>query len=136
MIVWRDAYNVGVKKVDDQHQELVKRMNDFMDACAQQKGKEKVVETLVFLKEYTLKHFSDEEDLMRDTKFAGYEAHRREHESFIGVIDDLLNRVRNHGLSILTTIQLNRILVDWLLNHIQKNDAKIGEYIRNRSATA
>ena len=54
MITWRDTYNVGVRQIDDQHQELVHRLNDFMEACTNQKGKEKIKETLYFLKAYTL----------------------------------------------------------------------------------
>lgn len=132
MITWRDTYNVGVKQIDDQHQELVQRLNEFMEACTNQKGKEKIQETLGFLKAYTVEHFRDEEKLMSSVKYPELPAHKKEHDDFVRVIDDLLEQVNAQGISILTTIKLNRTLVDWLINHIQRNDGKVGEFIRQQ----
>lgn len=136
MITWRDDLNIGVGVVDEQHQELVRRMNDFMTACTQQKGKEVIVNTLNFLASYVIQHFTDEEKLMAANNYPGLEAHRKEHERFVADVDALLEQVRNMGPSALTTIKLNRTLVDWLLNHIQKLDQVFGAYLKDRSATA
>lgn len=136
MIVWRDSFNIGVDSIDTQHQELVVRLNDFMDACTQQKAKEKIEETLEFLKAYTVEHFHDEEQLMKDAGYPGYELHKKEHVDFVQTIDHLLGQVQNQGTSILTTLKLNRMLVDWLLNHIQRNDVKVGDFIKRQSASA
>ena len=38
MISWRETYNIGVDEVDQQHQELVVKLNEILDACIQQKG--------------------------------------------------------------------------------------------------
>lgn len=130
VIIWRDSYNVGVKLIDEQHQELVVRLNDFMEACTQQKAKEKIEETLEFLKTYTIGHFQDEEELMKNVHYPEYEEHKKEHDSFIQVIEQLIEQVKGQGTSILATIKLNRLLVDWLLNHIQRNDVKVGEFIK------
>jgi hemerythrin len=131
VIIWRDSYRVGVKQIDDQHQELVVRLNDFMEACTQQKAKEKIEETLEFLKAYTIEHFQDEEKLMKSVSFPEYEEHKKEHDSFVQVIEQLIEQVKGQGTSILATIKLNRLLVDWLLNHIQRNDVKVGEFIKS-----
>lgn len=133
MITWRDSYNVGVDEIDQQHQELVVRLNDFMEACTQQKAKEKIEETLEFLKSYTIEHFQDEEALMQKVKFPEYIAHKKEHDDFVQMIEQLIGQIKTQGTSILTTIKLNRVLVDWLLNHIQKNDVRVGEYVKGRS---
>jgi hemerythrin len=133
VITWRDSYNVGVNQIDAQHQELVVRLNDFMEACTQQKAKEKIEETLDFLKAYTIEHFRDEEKLMQKVSFPEYEEHKREHDAFVEVIEKLIEQVRGQGTSILTTIKLNRTLVDWLLNHIQRNDVRVGEFIKESS---
>ena len=133
MITWRDTYNVGVRQIDDQHQELVHRLNDFMEACTNQKGKEKIPETLEFLKAYTVEHFRDEEKLMQSVQYPELAVHKKEHDEFVHVIDELLQQVNTQGTSILTTIKLNRTLVDWLINHIQKNDGKVGEYIKQHA---
>lgn len=130
MIIWRESYNTGVQQVDTQHQELVEKLNEFLDACIQQKGKDQIMETLSFLKSYTVEHFRDEEAIMQKINYPEYAAHKKEHDDFIGAIAELESSLPEHGPTILTTLKLNRTLTDWLLNHINKNDQKIGEYIR------
>lgn len=132
MISWRDSYNVGVEQIDAQHRELVVRLNDFMEACTQQKAKEKIEETLEFLKAYTIEHFRDEEKLMHAVGYPGLKEHKKEHDGFVDVIEQMIVQVRDHGVSVLTTIKLNRTLVDWLLNHIQKNDVQVGVFVKEQ----
>ncbi|MCL6459982.1 MAG: bacteriohemerythrin [Gorillibacterium sp.] len=131
MISWREDLNIGVPAVDTQHQELVRILNDFLAACTQQKGKDKIVETLEFLVSYTITHFHDEEQIMIRTKFPDYEAHKLEHERFVQDISTIKRQVEDQGVSVLTTIKINRTLVDWLINHIQKNDQLLGSYIKS-----
>jgi hemerythrin len=130
MIAWRDSYNIGVGEVDQQHQELVAKLNEFLDACIKQQGKEKIIETLSFLKAYTVKHFKDEEAIMQKHNYPEYVEHKQEHDAFIASVVELENSILNQGPTILTTLKLNRTLTDWLLTHISKNDIKIGEYLR------
>lgn len=107
-------------------------LNDFLEACTQQKGKEKVEETLDFLISYTVKHFHDEEVLMKNANYPEYAGHKREHEQFVQDVAAIQQQIKDKGASVLTTIKLNRTLVDWLINHIQKNDQQMGDYLQAR----
>lgn len=131
MIAWREHYNIGVDEVDQQHQALVVKLNEFLEACIQQKGKDKIMETLSFLKEYTVEHFRTEEEIMEKYSFPEYAAHKKEHDDFIDTVVDLENSIMNQGATILSTLKLNRTLTDWLLTHISKSDVKIGEFLHN-----
>lgn len=134
MIAWRDELNIGVETVDRQHQELVRSLNEFLEACTQQKGKEKVEETLEFLIGYTVRHFRDEEELMKESRYPVYADHKREHDQFVQEIGELRQQIRDKGASVLTTIKLNRTLVDWLIRHIQKNDQQFGDFLHTQKA--
>ncbi|MEO3946062.1 bacteriohemerythrin [Gorillibacterium sp. CAU 1737] len=134
MIVWRDDLNIGVEAVDAQHQELVRKLNEFLEACTQQKGKEKLEETLEFLLAYTAEHFHDEEALMQGNHYPRYEAHKAEHDRFINEVTAIQTQLKEKGASVLTTIKLNRALVDWLINHIQKNDQLFGNFLLKKEA--
>ncbi|WP_199825294.1 bacteriohemerythrin [Gorillibacterium timonense] len=134
MIAWRDELNIGVDAVDKQHQELVRMLNDFLEACTQQKGKEKLEETLDFLISYTVKHFNDEEALMKGAGYPHYIEHKAEHDQFVKEVAAIQQQLKEKGASVLTTIKLNRALVDWLINHIQKNDQQMGEYLKAKKA--
>lgn len=130
MIAWREDLNIGVPVVDAQHQQMVRVLNDFLTACAQQQGKKKIMETLDFLLNYTVTHFRDEEQLMLDCRYPDYESHKQEHERFIQDVMIIKQQVETQGITVLTTIKINRTLVDWLINHIQKNDQLIGDFLK------
>lgn len=133
MIAWRETYNIGINEVDQQHQQLVVKLNEFLDACMQQKGKEKIIETLSFLKDYTLEHFKSEEDIMLKYRYPEYEEHKKDHDDFVATVVELEKSIINQGATILSTLKLNRTLTDWLLTHISKNDMKIGVYLRSNN---
>lgn len=136
MIIWREALSVGVDLIDTEHQELIRKLNDFMEACTKQSGKDKILETLSFLKNYTVEHFSDEERLMQEVEYPDYPVHKQIHDGFVNKVEELEHSVLEKGPSVLSTIKLNRLLVDWLINHITKTDVHIGEYIKNREAAS
>ncbi|OKP66529.1 hemerythrin [Paenibacillus helianthi] len=136
MINWKDSYDIGVEKIDCQHRQLLVKLNEFFDACTNQQGKEKIEETLKFLKDYTLEHFSDEEKLMQDIEFPELTEHRKTHAEFVQTVLDLEESIKTKGISVLSTIKLNRTLTDWLLNHINKCDKLIGQCMASKGNQA
>lgn len=101
----------------------------IFEACSNQQGKEKIEETLKFLKDYTVEHFSSEEQLMKDIDFPELTEHQKTHAEFVQTVLELEETVKTKGVSVLSTIKLNRTLTDWLINHIHKCDKLIGECI-------
>ncbi|WP_410511147.1 bacteriohemerythrin [Paenibacillus sp. BR2-3] len=136
MIAWKDSYDIGVETIDCQHRQLLVKLNDFFEACTNQQGKEKINETLKFLKDYTIEHFGSEEQLMKDIDFPELAEHQATHAEFVKTVLDLEEAINTKGVSILSTIKLNRTLTDWLLNHINKCDQLIGDCIAKRNASA
>ena len=61
----------GNALIDTEHKQLFDAVNSLMDACAQGKGRDKILSTAQFLERYVDKHFGDEEGLQ--TK-SGYPA--------------------------------------------------------------
>ncbi|MEF2967616.1 bacteriohemerythrin [Paenibacillus sp. M1] len=136
MIPWKDAYDIGIEKIDCQHRQLLVKLNEFMDACNNRQGAEKIEETLKFLKDYTLEHFGSEEEVMEDIHFPELADHRKEHAQFVKTVLELEESVKAKGTSVLTTIKLNRMLTDWLINHISKCDKLIAAYMNQQKGTA
>ncbi|MDI3310063.1 MAG: bacteriohemerythrin [Thermoanaerobacterium sp.] len=130
MIKWQQSLSVGIDMIDDEHKELFNRVNDVFDACMKQQGQDKVYEILGFLREYTVKHFGDEEKLLEKYKYPELPQHKKLHEKFINDIQEIENDVKKNGVSVSIVTTLNRKLVDWLINHISKVDKKYGEYIK------
>ncbi|AAM23555.1 hemerythrin [Caldanaerobacter subterraneus subsp. tengcongensis MB4] len=132
MIKWTESLSVGNETIDSQHKELIQKINDVLEACNRQHGKEKVVEVMQFLKDYTVKHFKDEENLMKKYQYPMYEEHKKIHEDLVKKVEDLDERIKREGVSLSVVMTVNKTLVDWFVNHISKEDKKVGEYIKNR----
>ncbi|MEQ2128972.1 hemerythrin family protein [Caldanaerobacter subterraneus] len=129
---WTESLSVGNETIDSQHKELIQKINDVLEACNRQHGKEKVVEVMQFLKDYTVKHFKDEENLMKKYQYPMYEEHKKIHEDLVKKVEDLDERIKREGVSLSVVMTVNKTLVDWFVNHISKEDKKVGEYIKNR----
>lgn len=130
VLKWTKALSVGNEIIDNQHKELIQRVNDVLEACNKQKGKEKIEEVMKFLKDYTVKHFSDEENLMKKYQYPSYEEHKKIHEDFVKKVDELDEKIKKEGINLSIIMFVNKTLVDWLINHISKEDKKVGEHIR------
>ena len=122
MITWTTSLEVGVKKVDDQHKELVDNINKLHAAMMERKGKEVVGNILNFLKSYAISHFSTEESLMRLNGYPNYEAHKKLHEDFKVDFLNLAKDLAANPESPVLTIQVENRLSNWLVNHIKKVD--------------
>ncbi|MGI1690473.1 bacteriohemerythrin [Thermoanaerobacter uzonensis] len=127
---WTESLSVENELIDSQHKELIKKVNDVLEACNQKKGKEKIEEVMKFLKDYTIEHFSAEEDLMKKYQYPSYEEHKKIHEDFIKKVEELDKKIKKEGINLSIIMLVNKTLVDWLINHISKVDKKVGEHIR------
>jgi hemerythrin len=122
-INWQREYEVGYAKVDDQHKELVRIINSLAEAMGAGQGQEQVGQVLHALSEYTSYHFAMEEGLMKSHDYPDYPAHRKIHESLLASVQDLVTRF-DAGKPVLTVAVMN-FLQDWLIDHIQREDAKL-----------
>ena len=134
-VQWRQDLAVGVDIIDEQHQELFSRINQLLDACNLGKGKEEVGALINFLEDYVKTHFRDEEELQRKHKYPEYDNHKNLHNKFIDEVTSLKIRLNESGTSLLLIIDINRKVVDWLVNHIGKMDKELGKYIKAQTLT-
>ncbi len=130
MAMWKDSLKVGVPLIDSEHKELCDRIDNLFAACSQGKGKEEILKTVEFLESYTIKHFSDEEKLQRSSSYPKVAEHKEMHEYFKKKIADLKKDIQNNGATVAVVSQTNYFLMDWLLNHIQKVDTELANYLK------
>ncbi|RYD02159.1 hypothetical protein N752_27290 [Desulforamulus aquiferis] len=68
-MMWKDKYKIGVPLIDQQHEELFKRVSDFIKTVRQEGIWEtklaKVKENMAFMQEYVVVHFADEEAIKK-----------------------------------------------------------------------
>jgi hemerythrin-like metal-binding protein len=81
-ILWDDNFSVGVKKMDVQHQKIIKIFNTLVDNAKANSGSAKVSEILAELVDYASEHFKCEEQLLRDHSHPDLAQQRTEHREF------------------------------------------------------
>ncbi|MFU0832810.1 MAG: Bacteriohemerythrin [Oscillospiraceae bacterium] len=129
-MMWNDNLKIGVPLIDSEHRELCDRIDKLLAACNKGQGKEELIHTVEFLESYTIKHFGDEEKLQRASTYPKVAEHKKLHDFFTGKIAELKKDIQQNGANIATISKTNYFLMDWLLNHIQKVDVELAQYIK------
>jgi hemerythrin len=130
IIVWDESMSVGIKKIDKQHQELVKIMNCLVENENAAGHSESIPHVLERMTKYAVYHFETEEALMVDYDYAGYESHRAMHTQFkmktAKFCVDALQRKETLPDELLSYLR------DWLSHHILQEDMKYKPYFLER----
>ncbi|MBP1736396.1 MAG: bacteriohemerythrin [Oscillospiraceae bacterium] len=131
--VWSKALETGHAAIDTQHKQLVETVNNLLDACSKGKGRDEIKKVMGFLLQYTVKHFADEERLQQSSGYPDYLNHKKIHTEFTQTAKNLAAELEEKGPSIVMVGKINKVLGDWLIQHIQKEDMKIAKYIQEKS---
>ncbi len=128
--VFDDSLLTGDKMIDDQHRELIGRINRLLLICENEKpARREAVETLDYLADYTEYHFKAEEELQQEIGYPAYEEHKKKHEELRQVVRDLYDMLEDQeGPSEDFVKQVNKNVTEWLYNHIRGFDRSVAEY--------
>jgi hemerythrin len=130
LINWHPSFSVQVEELDEQHQLLVKMINDLYDAMNVGKDKQilgKLINQLVI---YATMHFAREEHYFEKYEYPEIDFHKEEHDDFEDKVSeferDFLNGSQNLSHEIMG------FLGKWLVNHIMGSDKKYGPWFNDR----
>jgi hemerythrin len=129
-ILWTPNLSVGVKHIDDQHKIWFEKANGLFEAGKERRAKDYISKMLDFLDEYTKQHFRDEEAYMEEIRYPGLDAQKRAHASFINDLAKLKNDYEKTEGNILVILNANKMVINWLTNHITTMDKKIGDFVK------
>jgi len=126
MFQWTDAYAVGVKQIDEEHQRLFALAEAMHLAMIAGKGKEFVSTLLAALLDYTNYHFAHEEELMSGVGYPALAEHRRQHEALREKTRKLQERAASGEVTM--TMEVALLLIDWLKRHTTGADREIAAF--------
>ena len=127
---WSEAFEIGVRRIDRQHEKLAGLVNAFHEAYVGGGSRELVFPLLNRLVRYVEEHFACEESLMEATWYPELTKQKRAHEALTLKIFALADRYE-HGDDAITDETMN-FLRSWLFDHILQVDRKMGEYVQAR----
>ncbi|MGI5962405.1 MAG: bacteriohemerythrin [Lawsonibacter sp.] len=119
----------GNALIDSEHKQLFAAINTLLDACAQGKGRDKLVETTQFLNSYVNKHFGDEEKLQQSSRYPGYSSHKIFHDGYRRQLLQATEELMAEGPSVKALGRLNQ-MVGVLISHIRTEDRKLAKHVQ------
>lgn len=129
-VVWTSDLSVNIDSIDDQHKMWIKKANELFEAGKERRAKEYIDTLFNFLDEYTKEHFRDEEAYMAEINYPGIAVQKRMHARFINDLAKLKNDYNESGGNITVIVNANKMILDWLIEHIRTMDKQIGEYVK------
>ena len=135
-MIWKDKYMLGVPLIDEQHQELFRRVTDFVEIVRKpipwEQKTEQVGKTLEFMKDYVVTHFRDEENLQRQLGYPEMESHRKIHQDMVAYVAQVAREYEEKGYQEQLMQQFAGKLLAWLINHVASEDQKIADYAKRK----
>ncbi|MDQ2087450.1 hemerythrin family protein [Herbivorax sp. ANBcel31] len=135
-MMWKDKYKVDVDLIDQQHEELFRRVSDFTSTIRSEEAwdakLDKVKETMLFMKDYVIVHFNEEEAYQEQINYPELEIHKEAHAKFKEGINNYVKIFEEEGFTEEKIQEFGGKLMAWLIMHVGKMDQKIGEYVKSK----
>lgn len=126
---WNDDYLIGIEELDYEHRDLINRLNELHGELAQHDEKGKIEDCLREIQVRVAAHFALEEHFMIDNNFFNYTPHKEEHDNFLALIADLIEKfLVDPELSY--GDELEKQLQHWIVNHILTSDQELALAIK------
>ena len=130
-IQWSEKFSVGVKELDEQHQQLIKMLNHLISTReSTDTHSETISDVLQEMTQYAQKHFKTEESLLKQYGYPGLEQQKEEHLAY---------RLKTVDFSDATMLSIDAVpqillnyLFDWWIHHILNEDMKYKSFFANK----
>ncbi len=123
-IDWRVEFETGDAAVDHEHKDMIGRINGFLVIANADPETDSVLENLGEIFTWISAHFALEEKIMRDHRYAHYNAHKEDHEALLDDLRDIMEEIELRGYAGAAPAIQQR-LSTWFLNHFKSQDSKL-----------
>lgn len=129
MYEMKPEYYIGIDMIDEEHKQLFQYADEAYELLHNDMIPDKfdaIHDVLMNLRNYTVKHFSDEEEYMESIHYKKLFTQKIQHQEFINILDEFME---NHNEEVVDqNKQIEDILeylTSWLINHILYVDGQI-----------
>ena len=133
IIQWTKDLSVGVSRIDNQHKELFKRINNMIHTMTQSNARAEISKVMNYLESYTMSHFSMEEEYMSKYEYPGSQPHKTQHKEFVKTFDSFKKAYDEKQRTSHLAMKFQSWLCDWWINHITSMDKDLGAFLNNRN---
>ncbi|MCL2631117.1 MAG: hemerythrin family protein [Firmicutes bacterium] len=125
--MWQDAFSIGVEHIDNQHKELFAKTGELLDELRANgmNNKDRCITTILFLKDYAIQHFADEEAYQISINYSGFAEHKKLHTQFLQDVLAFEQKMIDSDFAETVVKKFADWLVAWLLYHVVDADKRI-----------
>ncbi|MBO5239181.1 MAG: hemerythrin family protein [Lachnospiraceae bacterium] len=131
MYEMKPEYLTNIPLIDEEHQQLFDYANQIYDLLHQEFIADKydnIADILGKLRDYTKKHFADEEAYMESIQYKRLFSQKVQHNAFIQKLEEWdLESIDGSDNQDATIQEMLNFLTDWLIHHILELDTQIGK---------
>jgi hemerythrin len=120
----------NIEEIDSQHKSLIGFINKLHDAIEEGRDEQMLGVVLAELLDYTVNHFTTEEQFMDAYNYPASAAHKLEHELLRNQVLALRKQL-DAGRPV-ATVAVMKFLKEWLTNHILSVDKEMGTFLEAR----
>lgn len=131
---WADDMVIDNGPIDQDHQTLVRQVNELHTATSEGRGHEVVGRLLAELIRDTVEHIRREEQEMARMDYPRLVQHQEGHAQFVADLQGLQRKFE--GGSSTVASQLSTVLRDWLSLHIRRYDKDMLKFVPPRGRGA
>ncbi|MCK5898135.1 MAG: hemerythrin family protein [Methylococcales bacterium] len=121
LITWNvEQHETNVNFADDEHKVLFDKLNKLYDLAIGGAERGAIGSQLDDLIAYVVDHFAHEEKEMQTKNYAGFGAHKAEHDALVGICGGL--QAKFHAGEADVTEEVGQMVKGWLDSHIPAFD--------------
>lgn len=117
---------VAIPSMNDTHLEEILIINR-LDTATKNGDIQGIKDILKELIAHTMIHFSDEEDMMKEAKFSGYQKHKSEHDRHLNELNSLVNYFDKHQEAKAVSAYIDGSLSPWMIHHVNTMDSEMAK---------
>ncbi|AGF58208.1 hemerythrin [Clostridium saccharoperbutylacetonicum] len=131
-LIWEKSLEIGYPDIDNQHKELLERINYFFESVNSGATKEEVIRILDFLEKYTNDHCKLEEEIQRKYNYGKYNQQCIQHQVFRNHLQDIRYIYESYGVTGAVINYMQQKILDFWNYHIQKLDKDFGRFLKEK----
>lgn len=120
LVDWTKGLATGIPLIDEQHKMLLNYINSLHSAMKRGVTDTELLNILNVLYDYTVSHFSTEEQFFSHSDYVDTQKHREIHRKFTDRIAEFRDAMAKGSAQV--SMELLNFLKDWLIHHIQGTD--------------
>lgn len=129
---WNEIYELGIPEIDLQHKKLISISNELYDVATKCDVNLKITMSKILknLTDYTVYHFTSEEEFMKKYGYQGAPMHKIAHDNFVAEVTQQIKNLSEGSQE--DVLLFYDYIANWILAHIAKADKIWATFVKEK----